>query len=226
GPSRAFRPDPPSRNEVAVCPARYAAFLSVTKRARADDPIMGRRDHDDRLREFPFPVHKLFAGRQCVSGATLKLAFQEYHRNDKLRRVHKAGGVRLVRGFDVDAPPFVRDSTNGGDLVILRHEGASVLVVPRHHGTLVRTARQRNSISRKTEIARFVVPPSTSHERFSTSLRLEPPDDARRAPEYVNIRHRVVQKAAGHVVEDMQPLRAEEFDQLIERGGYEAAHFV
>jgi len=229
GARRSFRADPPGTNGIAVSPARYAAFLAEVKRPVAADPIMGRRDQDDRLRYFCFPVHKLFDGRDCVAGANISVTFREFHRNDKLRRVHKAGGVKVARGFDVDKPPFVRDSSNGGDLVTLREVGASVLVVPRHHATLVRTVKQKNTVTGKAEIVRFRVPPSRTHKRFASSLLIEAAADARRAPEYVNIRHRVVPKGSGQTIEDLQDRAPADFDfdnVVLKLGGYDAAHFV
>jgi hypothetical protein len=187
---------------------------------------MGRRAPNDKLRTFFFPVHKLFPGKNCIAGATIKLAFQEYHRNDKLQRVHKSGGIKAIKGFDLDEPPFVRDSQKSRDLVTLRKEGASVLVVPQQFGVLVRTAKQMNTSTKKNEIARFVVPKENGN-RYETSYLIEAdPSGARKAPEYVNIRHRVVPKGAGFAIEDMQSLPDNEFKDLLEVGKYEAAHFI
>lgn len=227
GPCRGFEAAPGGRDDIAVSPARYGAFLARIKKPIASDAIMGRRDEeDDRNRLFLFPVHKLFAGRDCFAGVTLKVDFQEFHRTDKMRRIHRYGRIKVVKGFDLNAAPFVRDSANGGNLVKMSRSGASIVIVPTHHDTLVRTVKQKNATSGKSEIVRFVVP-GDSHGRFATSLEIPAEDDdSRRAPEYVNIRHRVVAKGAGHVIEDMQSLPANQFDALIEAGGYEAAHFA
>jgi hypothetical protein len=191
---------------------------------------MGRPDKNDRTREFLFPVHKLFPGSECLSGKKLTLDFREFHRNDKLRRIHTFGGIQAIAGFDVDAFPFVRDSSNGGGLVALRREGASVLVVPRPRPKLVDTVEQRNSKSRKSEVVRFVVPPQTKQatNRYSTSLRIVPKTDslARLAPEYVNIRHRVERKAGRLRVVDMRSMPTNEFESALKAGNYEAAHFA
>jgi hypothetical protein len=229
GPCRGFDATPEGRGDIAVSPARYGAFIArIDKRIEASDPIMGRRDEEqDRNRAFLFPVHKLFAGSDCMTGLNIKLDFQEFHRTDKLRRIHRHGGIKVVKGFDVNAAPFVRDSTNGGNLVKMSRAGASIIIAPVHHDTLVRTVKQKNAVSGKSEIVRFVVPDSTKHERFETSLGIAAQDDnSRRAPEYVNIRHRVVPKGAGYAIEDMQSLPEAQFDALVENGGYEAAHFA
>ena len=141
---RGFRGDPAGQSGIAVTPARYAAFLAEARRPLAADPIMGRRDErNDPHRTFLFPVHKLFEGKSCVAGATITLDFIEYHRNEKLKRIHSAGGVKVARGFDIEKPPFVRDSKNTDDLVALHRVGASVLVVAQQHDQLVRTAEQK-----------------------------------------------------------------------------------
>ena len=130
-------------------------------------------------------------------------------------------------GFDIAKPPFVRDS-RGDDLVELRREGASVLVVPRHHPTLVRTADQKNARSGKREVVRFVVPPRKGEaNRFSTSLVIPSDGDVRHAPEYANIRHRVVRSVEGGLqVTDMQSLPEREFTKVLKDGKYEAAHYT
>jgi hypothetical protein len=227
GPWRSFRSDPPGRKDIAVTPARYAAFLAVARTPRAADAIMGRREAQDVRRPFVFPLHKLFPGRECLPGTNTTLDFKEFHRNDKLRRLHTAGRVKVVPGFDVKALPFVRDSTNGGALVKLRRAGASVLVVPVHHDTLVRTVTQTNSKSRRREIVRFIVPKATEDNRYATSLEMESDGEARPAPEYANIRHRVVKGPRGTLVaKDMRSLDEEAFKTALAAGGYEAAHFT
>jgi hypothetical protein len=226
---RRFRGDPPDQSGIAVTPARYAAFLAEVRRPLAADPIMGRRDErNDPHRTFLFPVHKLFSGRSCIAGATITLDFKEYHRNEKLKRIHAAGGVKVAKGFDINKPPFVRDSNNTDDLVALRRVGDSVLVVAQPHDQLVRAAEQKNSLSRKNEIARFLVPPGTDANRFSSSLQLPTKGIARIAPEFVNIRHRVVQKSKGAdvTIDDMQPLPETQFNDVLKAGKYEAVHFL
>jgi hypothetical protein len=226
GARRGFRSDPPGAGGIAVSPARYAAFLAEARRPVAADAIMGRRDQDDRRRAFLFPLQKLFPGVDCVGGTTVTLDFKEYHRNDKLRRLHTAGRLKVARGFDVDTFPFVRDS-RAGDLVELRREGASVLVAPRHHPTLVRTVEQKNARSGRREVVRFVVPAAREANRFSTSLQIPSDGDVRHAPEYANIRHRVVKSADGRLqVEDMRSLPDPEFTRTLKAGQYEAAHYT
>src|SRR5262249_19294397 len=176
-----------------------------------------------RRRTFYFPVHKLFAGRSCVSGATIALDFKEFHRNEKLRRIHSAGGIKVVKGFDIEKPPFVRDSRNSDDLAALQRVGDSILVVPQPNDQLARTAEQKNAVSGKKEVVRFRVPPATDANRFSSSLELPTRDKARIAPEFVNIRHRAIRegKRGGYTIDDMQPLPEKEFNAILKAGKYE-----
>jgi hypothetical protein len=209
GPWRSFRADPPKRNGISVCPARYGAFIA--KATSADDhyliPLIGRRDEqDDPVRTFHYPVHKLFPGSDCISGAEIDLSFQEYHRNEKLRKLHVVGGLQVAPGFDVNTSPFVRDSVNTGDLVTLVSCGASTLVTPPHRQTLVRLAFQNNLISGQSEPVRFVVPRKNDDNRFSTSLQMGIDHDARKVPEYVNIRHRVRKRGSRFVIDDLKKL--------------------
>jgi hypothetical protein len=60
----------------------------------------------------------------------------------------------------------------------------------------------------------FAVPPGTTANRFSSSLQLPTSGVARIAPEFVNIRHRVVQAGARAevTIDDMQLLPEEKFN--------------
>ena len=229
GPSRSFRPDPEGRKGISVCPSRFAAFLARAIKPDVSDPIMGRRDEqNDQIRSFYYPVHKLFSGSDCVDGCSVKIKFREYHRNEKLRRLHASGELKVVDGFDFQSHPFVRDSLNDSQLVDLQKCGSSVLVVPHPHSHLVRLAKQKNSQTNRNEIARFIVPPrlANGENRFSTSLQLPTAGEARRMPEYVNIRHPVVVSRNGEELKEMIDLDQEQFTRTLKKGKYEAAHFV
>lgn len=216
-----------SAGTIRALPAHYAAFIAENTTPTNSDPIFARQRGDHR-RNFAFPVHKLFAGTDCMVGADLTVDFSEFHRNDKLRRVHAEGGVRVVDGFDIDIYPFVRDSENAGDLIRLENSGASVSVVPLENDELVRTAEQFNNLTGHVEIVRFHVPAETASNRYATSLSI--PGDrvngARHAPEYVNIRHKVERTAGTLRVVDMKALPEVEFGRQIRQGNYEAAHYI
>jgi hypothetical protein len=226
GPSRSYRPDPQGRKGISVCPSRFGAFLARAIEPDVSDPIMGRRDEqNDQIRTFYYPVHKLFSGAGSIKGRRISLAFREYHRNEKLQRLHLSGRIKLVPGFDIESYPFVRDSRNDRTLVRLKKCGSSVLLVPQHHGKLVRPAKQKNGKTKRTEVVRFIVPPKvkSGSNRFSTSLQMPTVGEARRMPEYVNIRHPV----RGHSnIADMQGWDTKRFDSTLKKGKYQAAHFL
>jgi hypothetical protein len=211
-PHRSFCPiSKASGKSLHVVPARFGAFLAKVGNASSSDgsllpdlgsgPKAGNADAT-----FVYPVHKLFSGNECLfsdngSGLPLQLNFDEYHRSDKLAKIHdpQAGGLNALPIFDLTAPPFVRDSVNSAanaafKLVftgnVAQNSGAaartgSVLLHPQQHKALSQTAVQK--VGGVEELVRFEVP--KGHELFETSLRLAPPDEGfRTAPEYVNIR--------------------------------------
>jgi hypothetical protein len=230
GPQRSFRPDQPKQNGIAVCPARYGAFIAkIYNNDTYLIPLVGRRDEqNDDNRDFRYPIHKLFPGGGCIKGVTINLKFKEFHRNEKLRKLHVVGPLEAAAGLDVNAHPFVRDSRNGGDLVSLVRRGASLLVVPKHRRTLVRTAAQHNPLSGISEPVRFEVPPKKGENRYLTSLQFTPKDGVTRTmPEYVNIRHLVHKPKGGSrfVIEDLKKLGSN-FESKVADGDYEAVHFV
>ena len=211
---------------IRAVPARYAAFIAEHVNPTNNDAIMARQRGDQR-RDFALPVHKLFPGPECLADTELSIRFNEFHRNEKLARVHREGGIRVVDGFDVEIFPFVRDSENAGDLVRLQAEGASVAVVPIPQDELVRTATQFNNRSGRIEIVRFHVPQDNGSNRFLTSLLLPSAQGgARHAPEYVNIRHKVERNGDGLRIVDINGLSDADFAMHIRDGGYEAAHFM
>ncbi|MBE9192894.1 hypothetical protein IQ230_21565 [Gloeocapsopsis crepidinum LEGE 06123] len=224
---RSFWVESDDGDRLAVMPARYAAFLAVERRPSIDDAILEEQS-GDRTRQFLFPVHKLFPGDECLRDANITLEFLEYHRNEKLQRVHTRGGIPVLSGFDINKPPFVRDSHNSRDLVQLQSVNASVLLVPQPTPQLVYTSTQRNSVTGRDEIVRFQVPPENFNNRFWTSYQIAANGRGREAPEYVNMRHLVATSATGEqrLVDLNQEIASEdEFLRFLADGNYEAAHF-
>jgi hypothetical protein len=216
-----------SRNGVAVMPVRYAAYLAELRTPGPEDAILDEQPGDEE-RNFIIPIHKLFDGDECLKGHTIRVRFAERHINEKLRKFHAETGVPHIMGFDVSEPPFVRDSQYDDDLLTLQRVGSSVLVVPVPHRTLTRVAMQRNSQTRRKEIARFVVRPAFGANRFATSFQFFDAKHAERrtAPEYVNIRHKVIDPVSPEKIEDLNRLPWKRFRQTVHGGHYEAALFV
>ncbi|MEM9271967.1 MAG: hypothetical protein AAGA80_03235 [Cyanobacteria bacterium P01_F01_bin.143] len=239
-PKRSYTSSPAaSERGAAVLPARYGVFIAERRAPTSDDAVF-RASPSDNQQIFLFPVHKIFAGDECLLdelGAPItidSINFSEYHINEKLRRLHidspdNPDFIEPLDIFDIDAFPFVRDSNNDPDLVSLESVGDSVLVVSHHHDKLARTATQK--VDGTEQLVRFKVPErkeedgnQISGNRFFSSLSLRAPL-GRAAPEYANIRHKFV---GNDSTEDLnKTLSATEFqDQVLVKGGYEAAHFI
>ena len=178
--SRSFTSTPKTGDRgFAVLPARYAAFIAEYRNPSRADAVLRTVDIDRQL-VFTFPVHKLFAGKEClwvdqdtpIDISTCDLV--AYHISEKLRRIHtnvadNPGFVPPLAIFNINAPPFKRDSQDTADLVKVEKQGASILVVPRAHPTMVRTATQK--VGNKDEIARFKVPTASPSNRFATDRK-------------------------------------------------------
>jgi hypothetical protein len=232
--SRSFTSTPQKSNRgFAVLPARYAAFIAEYRNPSRADAILRTVDLDRQL-VFTFPVHKLFAGQECLwidQDTPIDISACDlvaYHISEKLRRIHSnvadnPGFVPPLAIFNINSPPFKRDSQDTTDLVKIEKQGASILVVPHAHPTMVRTATQK--VGNKDEIARFKVPPANPNNRFATSLELPAPN-GRSAPEYANIRHEVKTQASNSTVTDLMSLPEAQYVQKLNAGNYEAAHFL
>lgn len=232
---RGFWIEPAGGTGLPVLPARYGVFLCRRGRAGSAGSVLGVPTTDPR--GFLFPVHKLFDGTECLPGLNLTVRFDEFHRNEKLRRLHRlppsSGGLPLPAGFDVDRAPYMRDSANGGNLVNLQSTGATILVVPVPGPSLVQVARQTPAGGGSDRIAHFRVPPPLDlnsdgriDNRFWRSSLAVPTFRRRErlAPEYVNMRHQV--DVANQTVTDLGNASEADFDAKIRQGGYDAAHFI
>ena len=227
-------------NAIAVLPARYGAFLARRAKPRATGSVQGGHD---RLanEEYIFPLHKLFPGSECLDGHTVSLDYLEFHRNEKLRMTHllpeSDGGLTVPAGFDISKEPYVRDSTNGGNLASRQDVGSSVLILPTPGATLVRTVSQRNSVTNREQIVHFRVPEARTIDRrgrrkprnriVSSSLQIPAFGRDRRAPEYVGMRHQVDPDGpVNQTLTRLSNLPDQEYDQLMKDGTYAAAHFT
>lgn len=232
---RSFWVAPENGQGLAVLPARYGVFLARRAKPGAAGSVQG--GHSGALDvDFLFPVHKLFNGTECLKGQTLQINFQEFHRNEKLRKIHQLaladGGLATPSGFDIDQSPYVRDSGNGANLVSLQAAGSTVLVIPTPRPRLIRTASQKNRFSQQQQLVHFVVPPKRTVGNRSTrfaesSLEIPSRGPDRLAPEYVNIRHQVDPLGpVSQVPRDLNTLPTPDFLRQLDAGGYAAAHFV
>lgn len=239
---RGFDPRPSVNRGFRVLPARYAAFIAERRPQSPNGSVMRAVNSDSDL-NFLFPVHKLFAGDECLfkideNGETVpinlpKIRFVERHVCEKLARIHNpADNLGYIPplstpAFDLKTAPFIRDSQVTTDLVEMSAVGSSVLIEPIAQ-PLISVAQQL--VAGKQEVARFVVPaPATVHgrkNRYWSTFEISANGDSRAAPEYVNIRTEVRNEAAGVVLVDLNQMASGDFEDKIGTGGYEAAHFI
>jgi hypothetical protein len=224
---------------IAVMPAKYGVFLAQRRKLTSADAVMHPLNatlpgDDDNV--FLLPVHKLFSGTECLVGEIVKLSFQEFHRSEKLRRIHLLppvrGGVAPIPGFNINQFPFVRDSR---DLVTLQPAGASALLASNPSNQLVELATQMNTVTGKRETVRFRVPAETANNRFAaSSLDIPATNAGRAAPEYAHVRFHV--RPNGQLF-DVNSLESSNYFQVIKHaqfngvpgvddGPLEAAHLL
>ena len=93
--TRGFWPeDEDNPHNVRVVPAKFSAWIAVKKKGSATrvSPILDNTEGqaaDEPNRDFWVPVHKLFAGPECITGLNLGLTFSSKLFNLKIQRVHK-----------------------------------------------------------------------------------------------------------------------------------------
>lgn len=173
-----------SARGAAVTPARFALFLA--ERVAVTSVRRKTNSWGDGERHFLLPLRKLSAHDPYLP--TSGIEFLESHRNEKLRRLALHEDVRrtMPRGFDIERPPFLRESRSStraftagmqpgdGSLVRIAAVGASALLTP-VPGPLVREAIQDG------QRLRFLVPPTKeafgvedlSNRRYTTLKLLD-----------------------------------------------------
>ena len=93
---RGFWPeDEDDAHGMRVVPARFSVWLAVKKKGRDTRvaPILDNgqaQAADEANRDFWVPVHKVFAGRECVRGMTVTLGLTAQLFNLKIQRIHRA----------------------------------------------------------------------------------------------------------------------------------------
>jgi len=196
---RGFIPqDDTDAKAIRALPARYAPFLAVRRKGSAtQDFALMQADVDadpqDSDRDFWIPVHKLFAGSECltdVADAAPELAAE--HCNEKIRRVHLALAAQGNTGWaepDISQPPF-RQTDNIAAFSTDPDFGPGLLVPESH--PLVEPAVYKGQPLYFTIPAKHPHFPPPDRGWFSSSLEIVARGAFRHGPEYVNARHRLV----------------------------------
>ena len=224
----------------AAQPARYVAYVAEYGPAGASDALLRPVPQIDGHLTFAMPAHKLFGGKECLlaeDGGQINLPtlqFAEMHVNEKLARIHQVvagspGRIVPLPGFDLEAPPFKRTSSDSNDLARLVRVGASVLVQPVAN-PLARLASQK--VDGENEPARFKVPAARAENRFWSSYQFETAN-GRARPEYANIRLELSRTPGGtwkrrnlNETPEPPPPGVKSFERQLSAGGYETAHVI
>ncbi|ROR94945.1 hypothetical protein EDC56_3760 [Sinobacterium caligoides] len=216
-------------HKVRVLPAAYDAYLAVKvpgskallgQRLNANPQQAGDSKDEDLL--FWRPLHKLFAGTECLQGIDLKLDYRAFHSNEKIRRIHKF----LSNDLDVDTGSIASEHTSypfkfSHDIADFKAQA----VVPIAHTAVVEPAEENgNLFSLKKS---FELPRSSddnSAKLFSSSLEMRADKRhgmPRLVPEYAHIRSKV---SADNQVQDLN----EEAQVLATLGSteFDALHYV
>jgi hypothetical protein len=204
---------------ICVSPARYAAYLAV--RLKGDDrefrPMRFRTSQDldkpDDQRDFRIPVHKLFAGDECLRGLDLTVTYSATHTNEKLYRIHK---VILGEKQPKTTPPF-RFRTGIAALSGAPEHGPGLLV-PEPHDKLVEEA-VLSGRPLTWPVPPYKPTPRRPDPAFSS---FEFPGGSG-APEYVHIRTEIRPNQPPF---DLNTLPEDQLMARVKAGGYQALHYV
>ncbi|WP_369244486.1 twin-arginine translocation signal domain-containing protein [Streptomyces sp. R41] len=235
--NRQFVPLDPKRPFVfRTVPQRFAPYIAMQVTG-ADDRLFGPRDvvSGDDDRSFWVPLHKLFPGRECVAGLDLSLSLDSHLVNEKLKRMHlflrEQGYPTEWTGKDLDAFPFTINGDKIAALLPPQQAHGSGVLAPRPH-PFANRARFEGEWLTFNVSSDLVQDPGilyfSSVQLIPGAVETEPtyeegsaPDNDRRSPEYVNIRHRLNDDGR---LEDLN--LDPDMDAIIREGGYRAQHWI
>lgn len=228
-----------------VVPQRFAAYLAVQMKGdyRSFGPQdflepnsnKGEQDEGDENRDFWVPVQKLFNGTECIQGYTLALDIDRDLRNDELARFHQFldtnGYLNNWRGADLDKFPFtIRDekiasfseNTSFGPGVIVP-KPAPLFVAAQYDGKPVTfpVDPRYTSNPENLEYSSMQVLPAAGSDNPFNYFASRSPDTQRPAPEYLNVRHKVLPDGSVVNLNDDPNLMT-----VIKNGGYQAQHYI
>jgi hypothetical protein len=227
--------DPQRPFEFRVIPQRFAAYIAM--HVKGDRDSIGPQDFlegDEKL-QFWVPLHKLFDGPDCIAGLNLRLDLSVQLINDKLKRFHEFmktnGYVSGWGGKDLENDPFVIRDEQIATLSRRSEFGTGVLQ-PKAQPLVVEATYQGKRLSFTVD-GRYTSDPAnlewSSMQILPGGAGTPPPkyhDDAeqntqRPAPEYLNIRHRVLPNGQ---IDNLN--RDPDMMKIIAAGGYQAQHYI
>jgi len=216
--ARGFFPYSRGLNAVHVIPARFGAFLAIQKDGNEKTFGPLHFTHDDKGRKFWVPLHKLFNGTECIKGLDLQLRFDCKHVNEKIRKVHLAlqstGMDTGWNAWQMQKRPFV---ITDGLATFCPDTG---LMVPVIHDPLIEPAETEDG-----RLVGFPVPYDPGLE--VPSLWLKSDLEGRQWPEFVHIKHKIVEDQTGQQTLVYLPEAfKDDIMDVLRQGGFIAANFV
>jgi hypothetical protein len=220
-----------------VVPRRFSAYLAV--QMPGDSALSAGVVPQDRLdtdakRQFWVPLHKLFDGPECIAGMNLRVVSTRGMLNDQLAVFHRflesEGLQNNWSGADLEQYPFVIRDEKIASLSPDRQYGPSVLV-PRP-SAMVEEAHYKGARLTFPVDPRYAAAPgriqmSSMFVLPGAEVPLSPKylDDAeqmtaRPAPQYINVRHHVVDGEIDNLNDHPDML------DIIRRGNYQAQHYL
>ncbi|MEO6935156.1 MAG: hypothetical protein ABI171_07410 [Collimonas sp.] len=222
-----------------VVPRRFSPYLAIQMPLDSGAPArFGPQDvlDTDRLdkRQFWVPVHKLFGGIECFAGMDLNIALSRGMLNDELASFHRFLDAEKLQnnwtGASLQQYPFSIRDEKIASLSSEQEFGPGVLV-PRanamveqasYQGALLTFPVDPKYTGDRTKLqmsSMFVLPgglPPTSPQYLEDAEQSK----SRPAPEYINIRHRVVNGQIDNL--NNRPDLAD----IMARGNYQALHYI
>jgi hypothetical protein len=227
--------DPQRPFEFHVVPQRFAAFLAM--QVNGDRNSIGPQDflNGDEKLQFWVPLHKLFDGLECISGLNLRLDLSNQLFNLKLKLFHEFmktnGYASGWGGMDLENYPFViRDEKLGA--LSTRSEFGSGVLEPRAQPLVIEATYEGKRLSFPVD-GRYTSDPTNltwSSMQVIPSVAWTPPprymddtgqDTQRPAPQYINIRHRVLPDGQ---IDDLN--QRPDMMEIVAAGGYQAQHYL
>lgn len=212
--ARSFWPeDEDNPHNVRVLPARFSAWLAVKRKGSATrvSPILDNQQAQaagEGNRDFWVPIHKLFAGSECVAGMNLSVGFQSSLFNLKIQRVHRFLGTMPLP----DEFPYVIRDAEIGDLSGDADFGPGWLV-PKLRASLVDPA-----IVEGKPITYTVTPANVD---VFAAFEGNPETDNLGLPSYVHARTRVSNGAFEDINDQLDVIAA-----MTKNPSYEALHYI
>jgi hypothetical protein len=215
-------------------PQRYVAYIAAQVPGTWSN--FGPQDAvpDDEKLNFWVPLHKLFAGKQCIAGLDLDLRFARGLVNDGLAKFHRFLEINGLKnnfsGSDLEEYPFVIRDDRIASLSDANSFGSGVLVprlqplasVAEYRGKKLTFPVDGSYSSQPANLlmGSLQLLPSTAQTELPHYMNDATQNTQRSAPQYINIRHRV--NADGSVDNlNHDPKQRE----ILMAGGYYALHY-